>query len=84
MKKTIKKGITLDSLAGMVQWGFVGMEDKFKDAEIRDKDFRIEVNERFDRLEKIIFHDHQERISRLETEVLKLESDFRSLLSAKK
>lgn len=66
-KTHFQKQTTLDSLAGMVQRGFGG----------------IEVNERFDRLEKIIFHDHQERISRLEVEVLKLGSDFRALLSGK-
>lgn len=89
-KAHFKKQTTLDSLAGMVQRGFGGMEEKFEDVqkrfgdiEERDNNFRVEVNERFDRLEKIIFHDHQERISRLEVEVLKLGSDFRALLGGK-
>jgi archaellum component FlaC len=63
-----KKKITIEHLAGMVQRGFVEMEKRF-DA----------VDDRFDRIEKLILADHKRRIERLEEQV----KDLRDLLAIK-
>ena len=44
----------------------------------------VEVNNRFDRLEKILILDHKNRIERLEDQVKELQADFRQLLGFKK
>ncbi len=75
-----KKGATLDSLAVMVQHGFEDIDEKFKGVDRRFD----EMNERFDQLEKIILHDHNDRIGRLEDQVKELQADFRNLLSGKR
>ena len=63
-----KKKITIENLAGMVQRGFGEMEKRF-DA----------VDDRFDRIEKLILADHKRRIERLEEQV----KDLRDLLAIK-
>ena len=72
-----KKNITLDDLAQMVNSGFEGvkveMNIKFS-----------EVNERLDRIERILFWDYKNRIEKLEDQVKELQADYRQLLGLKK
>jgi hypothetical protein len=79
MKKKIKikKNITLEDLALMTARGF---EELSKEMNLRF----VEVNNRFDRLEKILILDHKNRIERLEDQVKELQADFRQLLGFKK
>jgi archaellum component FlaC len=63
-----KKQVTIDGLAAMVQAGFQGVDRRF-DA----------VDERLDRIEKLILADHKRRIERLEEQV----KDLRDLLAIK-
>jgi len=60
------KSITINTLAGMVQRGFIDansrMEKGFKETE---KGFK-EVNARLDRIENIILKQHDQRITRIE------------------
>lgn len=101
MKKNIKlkKNITLDNLAGMIESGFVRVE-KNTDKKIDDlaqmvargfeetsKEVNLqfnEVNERLDRIEKILFWDYKNRIEKLEDQVKELQTDYRQLLGLKK
>ncbi len=69
--------ITLETLAGMVQRGFLDVDKKLDLLE-------GEMNARFDQLEKIIFHEYKNRIEKLEDEVKGLQADFRQLVSSKK
>jgi hypothetical protein len=63
-----KKKITIEHLAGRVQRGFGVMEKRFE-----------AVDDRFDRIEKLILADHKRRIERLEEQV----QDLRELLAIK-
>lgn len=65
----IKKNITIDDLAVMVQKGFNGVDVHF------DK-MSKEINNRFDKIENLILADHKKRIERLETEVKELREIF--------
>ena len=94
----MKKNITIDDLAGMVQRGFFGVDKRFNEVDKRfnevdkrfnevDKRFDIletEMNARFDQLEKIILHEYRERIERLEDQIKELQTDFRQLAGFKK
>jgi archaellum component FlaC len=62
-----KKNITIDDLALMVQKGF---EETAKKKDV-DKKFK-DMDERFDRIEKLILADHKRRIERLEQDVKEL------------
>lgn len=92
MQKVVKKKVmTLDTLAGMVQRGFEGVDKNFHDfrAEMNKRFDDIEVRladieDRLDRLEKALFEEQHERMMRLEDRVQKMESDFRALLSGKR
>lgn len=59
-KAHLKKQTTLDSLAGMVQRGFIDIDKQFDDVGKRFD----QLEERFDNLEKIILHDYHDRIAR--------------------
>mgnify|MGYP001573726690 CR=1 FL=1 len=59
-----KKMITIDDLAVMVKRGFDEVTDKMAKKIEVDRQF-FEVNERFDRIEKLILVDHKRRIERL-------------------
>lgn len=103
MKKNIKlkKNITLDDLAGMMESGFIrvekntdkkiddlaqmtakGFEETAKEKEVNLRFY--EVNERLDRIEKILFWDYKNRIEKLEDQVKELQADYRQLLGAKR
>jgi archaellum component FlaC len=69
-----KKGITIDDLAAMVQRGF---RDTARQTDV-DKRFDA-IDERLDRIEKLILADHKRRIERLEGEM----KDLRELLAIK-
>ena len=43
-----------------------------------------EVNERLDKIEKILFWDYKNRIEKLENQVKELQTDFRQLVGFKK
>ena len=61
----VKKHISIDDLAGMVLKGFEGV----------DKRFDI-MDQRFDKIEKLILADHKRRIERLESEMKDLKDLF--------
>ena len=67
----MKKNITIDELAVMVQKGFAETATK-----VELKSMRTEMNERFDKVEKLILADHKKRIERLEIEVKELREMF--------
>ncbi|MBI2484331.1 hypothetical protein HYV71_04065 [Candidatus Uhrbacteria bacterium] len=60
-----KKEITLDDLAGMVKYGFDGVDKRF------DK-----IEEPLDRIEHLILSEHKQRIQVLEREVHKIKELF--------
>jgi len=66
-----KKSITIDDLAVMVQKGFAETATKNE----MNKRFDL-VDERFDKIEKLILADHKKRIERLEMEVKELRELF--------
>jgi len=70
-----KKNITIDDLAVMVQKGFNDVTEKMA-TKIELKIMRSEMNERFDKIEKLILADHKKRIEKLETEVKELKEMF--------
>ncbi len=63
----IEKDITTNQLARMVSKGF---EDSKKDT----RDLRLEMNQRFDKVEKIILADYKRRIEQLEVDMRVLKS----------
>jgi archaellum component FlaC len=63
-----KRKVTTEDLAAMVQRGFKEVDKRF-DA----------MDDRFDRIEKLILADHKRRIERLEEQV----HDLRDLLAVK-
>jgi len=69
-----KKNITIDDLARMVKKGFdetakkIDVDGQFKAV---DKRFDI-IEDRLDKIEKLILADHKRRIEKLETEVKEL------------
>ena len=75
------KKITIEDLARMVQKGFSETTKKIElegvAEEMRDG-FKA-VNERFDKIEKLILADHKRRIERLEDEM----KDLKNLLAVK-
>jgi len=86
MTKKKKKNITIDDLALMIAKGFEETAKKV-DLESLEKeiDFQFgEVNERLDRIEKVLFWDYKRRIEKLEGEVKELQRDFRQLVGFKK
>ena len=82
-KKT-KKDVSLDDLAVMVQRGFLGVDKSFDSVDKKFDFLEAEMNNRFDRLEKIIFHEYRGRIEKLEDEVKELRADFRQLVGFKR
>jgi len=66
-----KKKITIEDLAAMVQRGFNDV--------ISQMAKKKEVDERFDRIEKLILADHKRRIEKLEIEM----KDLKNLLAIK-
>ena len=86
MVKKLKKNISLDDLALMVAKGFEETAKKV-DLESLEKEINLqfgEVNERLDRIEKILFRDYKNRIEKLENQVKELQSDFRQLVGFRK
>jgi archaellum component FlaC len=69
-----KRKATIEDLAAMVQRGFKEMAKKAD----MDRGFTA-VNDRLDRIEKLILADHKRRIERLEEQV----KDLRDLLAVK-
>ena len=74
-----KNDITLEDLARMVQKGF---EETAKEKEVNLR-FN-EIDERLDRIERILFWDYKNRIEKLEDQVKELQTDFRQLIGFKK
>lgn len=60
--KKIEKDITINQLGRMVSKGF---EDSKKDTQ----DLRLEMNERFDKVEKIILADYKRRLEQVEVDM---------------
>ena len=79
-----KTPVTMDSLASMVQRGFLDTAER--DAEFRKEVgiFRVEVENRFEHLERVILDEYHQRIERLEDQVRDLQRDFRELLGMKR
>ena len=77
--KKKSKNITLDGLARMVAKGF---EETAKEKDMMAR--FDEVNERLDKIEKILFWEYKSRIEKLEDDVKELQSDFRQLVGLKK
>lgn len=98
MNKAKKKTVTLDSLAGMVQRGFLDVGKQFNSVYKKIDDLRAEVNDlraemnhrfseierRLEHLEKVIFDEQHDYILRLEDRLGKVEADFRALLGGKR
>ena len=64
----MKKNITTDDLARMVQKGFSGVDLRFDRVDKRfDK-----IEDRLETIEKLLIVDHRQRIEKLETEVREL------------
>ena len=61
--------VTLDDLAGMIKTGF-------DEAGRELKDFRTEVDKRFDRIENLTVTDHRHRLEYLELEVQRIKDMF--------
>jgi archaellum component FlaC len=66
-----KRKVTIEDLAAMVQRGFKEMAKKTD----MDRGFSA-VNDRLDRIEKLILADHKRRIERLEEQVQDLRDLF--------
>jgi len=71
----VKKKITIDTLAVMINRGFEGVDKRFDGV---DQRFDA-VDARLDRIEKLILVDHKRRIERLEVEM----KDLKDLLAVK-
>ena len=68
----VKKEITINELAVMVQKGFAGNDKRFDDM---DKRFDG-MDKRFDKIENLVLASHQKRIEKLEAEVKELREMF--------
>lgn len=66
-----KKNITIDDLAVMVQKGFAETATKVELKSLENK-----IDERFDKMEKVVLASHQKRIEKLEAEVKELREMF--------
>lgn len=64
----MKKNITIDDLAVIVQKGFNGVDKRFDSV---DKRFDL-VDKRFDKIENLIIADHKKRIEKLEAGIREL------------
>ncbi len=71
-----KKKVTIETLAGMVQRGFTGVDKRFDVVYKRfdSVDKRIDslekhMNDRFNTIEKLVLADHKRRIDRLERDM---------------
>ncbi len=67
----MKKNITIDDLAIMVQRGFNGIANEMATKGEMNKRFNS-VDERLDKIEKLILADHKKRIEKLEDSVKEL------------
>jgi len=74
----VKKNITIDDLAVMVQKGFNSVDKKFEQVDKRLENLvtKAEMNRRFDGLEDRVLASHQKRIEKLEQEVKELREMF--------
>ena len=70
-----KKNITIDDLAVMVQKGFNDVTTKMA-TKTELSALHNEMNQRFDKIEKLILADHKKIIERLEIEVKELREMF--------
>lgn len=70
-----KKVITIDDLARMVQKGFEATATKEETATKKDlNQLKSEMNERFDKIERLILTDHKKRIEKLEQDMRQLKN----------
>jgi hypothetical protein len=67
----MKKNVTIDDLAVMVQKGFDEVSNKMATKSEMNRRFDL-VDQRLDKIEKLILADHKKRIERLEVEVKEL------------
>ncbi len=74
-----KKNVTVDDLAVMVQKGFNDVTDKMATKSEMNLGF-TKVNDRLEKIEKLILSDHRERIEKLEMAV----KDLKDLLAFNK
>ena len=74
----VKKNITIDDLAVMVQKGVDSVDKKFEQVDKRLENLvtKAEMNRRFDGLEDRVLASHQKRIEKLEQEVKELREMF--------
>ncbi len=82
MKKQIKTDEETDTefLARLMAEGFERMDERFERVDERFerasadmRDFRNEVNERFDRMENILYRGHENRIEKLEDKIAQIQ-----------
>ena len=72
----VKKDITINDLAVMVQKGFSGVDKRF-DAMHNEMDKRFDlVDKRFDKVENLILENHRKRIEKMEAEIKDLKELF--------
>jgi len=78
----VKKNITIDDLAVMVQKGFDGTATKKDIMDLRtEMNIRFQrVDERFDKIEKLILQDHNRRIEKLEDQLKEVKETLAMLL----
>ncbi|MBI2454287.1 MAG: hypothetical protein HYV54_01815 [Parcubacteria group bacterium] len=71
-----KKRITIEDLARMVQKGFEETAKKDDADNLRTdlNSLRTEMNERFDKIERLILADHKRRIEKLEQDMRELKN----------
>jgi len=78
----VKKDITINDLAVMVQKGFQEVDKRFEQVDKRldgmqsNMVTKAEMNRRFDGLEDRVLASHQKRIEKLEAEVKELRAMF--------
>lgn len=81
-----KKKITINNLTLMIGKGFAGVDKRFDDIEEKmatkaDMDLKFKrVDERFDRIEKLILEDHKKRIEKLEDELKDIKESLALIL----
>jgi hypothetical protein len=71
----MKKNITIDELAVMVQKGFNDVTTKMA-TKTELSVLHNEMNKRFDKIENLVLASHQKRIEKLEAEVKELREMF--------
>ncbi len=78
----VKKGITIDGLAVMVQKGFDDVDKRFNEMATKSEmNARFDaVDKRFDKIEKLILADHKARIEKLEDELKEIKGTLPLIL----